>query len=845
MNVPIHQSTGLKVWVWPGSHWLLALAASFGIFARPFQVLASSCASAPTGIVGWWPGEGDAKDVTRTNDGSLLGGASASVAGMVGSAFSFDGTNAYVEFPDSPAFHPTNLTIEAWVRFSGLNSAGNALAGQQYIVFKQNTRSGTFEGFAFTKSRASGRDYFDFQVSSSSGATAEILSTTAITSNVWYHVACVRGSNFIQIYVNGQLENQATANFAQDYGSLPLFFGTSGDAGWDRKFKGTLDEVSLYNRALGSNEIAAIYAAGGSGKCRGAGPPAINTQLQNQTVAVGANVIFRVTASGTEPLNYQWQRNGVDLADAANISGSTSNVLSLANVQTNDAASFQVVITNFFGSVTSDVAVLIVDVSLRPPSITSQPVSQAVHPGTNISFTVSAQGSTPLTYQWRFSGANLSDGGQLSGASSSALFLNYVLPADAGAYSVVVTNVAGAITSAVATLVVSPSVDCLDAPAGLVGWWPGDGTARDIVGTNNGIFYGGANANAVGLNGSAFHFDGTNDYIQMPDSPAFHPTNLSVEVWVKFDAYQTPGNTFYPNQQYMVFKQNSRQFEFEGFALTKDHDPQGDVFLWEVASSGGELIRIDSVNTVVTGAWYHVVGVRGPDYSQLWMNGHLEVEASVSFPQDYGTYPLYFGTSGQSYYDRRLHGTLDEVALYNRALSSNEIVALYLSGSAGKCKGTNGLLITAQPQSASVALGNPATFSVRAVGISPVTFQWQFDGSPIPGATSSNLFLGSVQSTNAGNYSVVVANPARSILSDTAALSVIGQPLLQNARMTNGAFVFTLSGVAGQNYEIDMSTNIPDWAVLTILSNTTPETDFIDTGASNSPSRFYRARWVQ
>lgn len=228
---------------------------------------------------------------------------------------------------------------------------------------------------------------------------------------------------------------------------------------------------------------------------------------------------------------------------------------------------------------------------------------------------------------------------------------------------------------------------CLTPPPGLVGWWPGDGSVQDIVGHHDGILRGGATANAPGYVGQAFGFDGTNDYVEIPDSPAFHLTNLSVEVWVRFDTYQVPGTSAYTNQQYIVFKQNSAAFEFEGFALTKDHDPQGDVFLWEVASPGGVLIRIDSVNTVVTGAWYHVVGVRGPDYVKLYMNGHLEAQTNVDFPQDYGSNPLYFGTSGQAYYDRRLHGQLDEVSLYNRALSAAEVSALYAAGRSGKCKG--------------------------------------------------------------------------------------------------------------------------------------------------------------
>src|SRR5262249_10099016 len=129
----------------------------------------------------------------------------------------------------------------------------------QYILFKQNSLSGNFEGFDLSKTRFGANDVFRFQVASASGQEIEIDSTTPLTTNVWYHVAGVRGSNFTQIYFNGQLQAQTNVNFAQDYGNLPLFFGSSGQSFWDHKFKGTLDEVTLYNRALSSNEIAAIY----------------------------------------------------------------------------------------------------------------------------------------------------------------------------------------------------------------------------------------------------------------------------------------------------------------------------------------------------------------------------------------------------------------------------------------------------------------------------------------------------------------------------------------------------------------------------------------------------------
>jgi hypothetical protein len=101
-------------------------------------------------------------------------------------------------------------------------------------------------------------------------------------------------------------------------------------------------------------------AGGGSGSDAGVfglvAPPQIITNPQDVTTTNGAAASFNVSASGSAPLNYQWQRNGFNLQDIGNISGSTSATLSLATVTTNDVAGYVVIVGNAFGSVTSSVA---------------------------------------------------------------------------------------------------------------------------------------------------------------------------------------------------------------------------------------------------------------------------------------------------------------------------------------------------------------------------------------------------------------------------------------------------------------------------------------------------------
>src|SRR5207249_59178 len=91
--------------------------------------------------------------------------------------------------------------------------------------------------------------------------------------------------------------------------------GARGDS-LGNSFLGTLDELSIYNRALTTAEIRSIYNAGSLGKCALAAPPFILSQPASQAVLVGSNATFTVTAGGTAPLKYQWSFNGSALTNA-------------------------------------------------------------------------------------------------------------------------------------------------------------------------------------------------------------------------------------------------------------------------------------------------------------------------------------------------------------------------------------------------------------------------------------------------------------------------------------------------------------------------------------------------
>ena len=195
------------------------------------------------------------------------------------------------------------MTVEAWVRLDAESTPNTSSPGLQYIVFKKNTRTidyGNFEGYTLVKNQVSGQDVFGFTIASASGQQVNVNSTTVPQVGVWYHVAGTydAGSGYLSIYLNGVLEDSAYAGFPMDYDTTPIFIGTTGQ-NWDGKLQGSVDEVSIYNRALSANEIGVVYNAGSAGKCLPMPVVSITSPTNTAFFDIGSNI--GVMANAYEP----------------------------------------------------------------------------------------------------------------------------------------------------------------------------------------------------------------------------------------------------------------------------------------------------------------------------------------------------------------------------------------------------------------------------------------------------------------------------------------------------------------------------------------------------------------
>jgi hypothetical protein len=219
------------------------------------------CAEPPSGLIDWWPADGNAHDIKGSNDGTLENGASFAV-GKVGEAFSLSGSNQYVDVGSVNL--PSTFTIDAWINPTDFSS-------QPMIVNKDDgiTRSYYFE------IGSSGQ--FGAEVITSAGDNQYLSASGAVVTNTWQHVAMTYDGSAgpdqkIKFYVNGALV-PATHNGSNDNGgtpnatSLSTKIGINGDTS-SFPFSGEIDEVEMFDRVLSQAEIQSIFNAGGTGKCR-------------------------------------------------------------------------------------------------------------------------------------------------------------------------------------------------------------------------------------------------------------------------------------------------------------------------------------------------------------------------------------------------------------------------------------------------------------------------------------------------------------------------------------------------------------------------------------------------
>jgi hypothetical protein len=271
----------------------------------------------PWGIVSWWPGDGNANDIVGSNNGTLEGGATFA-PGMVGQAFSLNGTSAYVGVPDASNLDPTNaITVETWI-----NPAAH-VGPYDPIVKKAGEGSQQQDGYTLEFDNTSNVVFLVYI----SGTGWVFSPQVSVPLGQWSYVAgTYSAGSGLSLYVNGQLVGTTAVGGQMSPSGNTLDIGHD-PSNADRWYDGLIDEPSVFNRALSPAEIQWIYNAGSAGKHQtitGSASVTVGTSTASPLLATSSNggAPADPTGTATSPLPA-----GMITRGAATSSGGSAAIL--------------------------------------------------------------------------------------------------------------------------------------------------------------------------------------------------------------------------------------------------------------------------------------------------------------------------------------------------------------------------------------------------------------------------------------------------------------------------------------------------------------------------------------
>lgn len=353
--------------------------------------------------------------------------------------------------PPTITNEPANLTVVAGNQASFYITATGSYP-RTYQWYKGTPPSGTAAGATsdpFTISSALASDagsYYavitnDYGSATGTAVTLTVNPATPITfpSTVSPQTAYVGQSLTLSIF-NNNGSTPITYQWQKDgtpiAGATSQFYSISAVAAGDAGTY-TLVETNVAGSVTSPGLVLTVDPAV---------PVSFPSSVNPQTFTVGDVLsLYMSAAGGSSPITYQWQKDGV------NIVGATGNNYYKNSATTADSGNYTVIATNPAGSATSPVIKVTVNPPV-PPSITVPPANVSVSQGNPAQFGVTALGTYPFTFQW------MKNGTPITGATSQTYEVPATQPADAGSYSVTVTNAAGSATSPAATLTVLPPV---------------------------------------------------------------------------------------------------------------------------------------------------------------------------------------------------------------------------------------------------------------------------------------------------------------------------------------------------------------------------------------------------
>ncbi|RPI56788.1 MAG: DUF11 domain-containing protein, partial [Acidobacteria bacterium] len=782
------------------------------------------------GLVGYWKmddGSGlVARDLSGWGNDATLTGSPAFVPGIKGLALNLDGSTSYASVSDQDALDATTgLTLSAWIKPQG--------QGAQDIISRAT--AGAIDGYSLslnpTNATTKPGSVFLQLNEASSGSTFRVDSDTRYPTDgsTWMHVAATYDGTAMRMYINGVEEESSlgppsiAANFVD--------VGLGAQATGARKFRGQMDDVRIYRRALSAAEIVELAAV-----------PQADVSITKTdgatSVTVGQQTTYTIQATNFGPDDVlamvvdalpsrlsgaTWTCTATNGATCpASGSGSLNHLVSLP-AGSNVSFSLRATVTS--GSGTSLVNTAVVspngidpapgnnsatdtDTIQQPvsPVITTQPASVSVTVPSPASFSVVASGATPMSYQWRRNGSNI------AGATSATYVRNPTALSDNGStYTVVVSNAGGSVTSTAATLTanaapVAPSITTQ--PASVFAIEPGGATFSVVATGTSPLSY------QWRRNGTAIPGATNASYTLNPTSVSDTGASFTVVVSNSVGSVTSSAATLtvFGSGGAMLldahFDTGPDGFTYADdlFRGTGQPNYASGVHITSGGYTGGALkVDVGGINSQnilnMSGGWHTSFALAGPtpvillfrhrlteqntyeadEYTQMLVS--LDGVLRGLSPNDYIAQVVGGGptTTGWQLVQVDLGvlsagpHTLALGAFNNQKTYANESAEVLIDDVRLQAVGSSSTppSITTPPVSLTVTAPAQAAFSVVATGTAPLNYQWRRNGTAIPGATSASYVLSPTAVGDSGAlFSVDVSNSVSTVTSAAATLTV-------------------------------------------------------------------------
>ncbi len=699
---------------------------SVGLFAAPTPAHALTLRNTSNnlGLVGYWPfNEGTstlAGDFSGNGNTGTLTGGPTWTTGKKSLAVSFDGTNDYVSIPDNNSLDfgsASDFSLSAWVKFSASQSDYAGIAVHGDFPGGPDAWKGYQLVLVGNKIAAEIKDG-----TTQAGVSDGLQGTTSLNNNRWHllTMSVTRSSANAKLYVDGVQEASVTkSNLGNDIASVNSFY-----VGTERTlavfFHGLIDDVRIYNRALSATEILNMYN-GGIARVTGANDrglvgywsmdDATGTAATDFSGSGNTGTLTNMSATPSvnwvngyrgRALNFDGSNDYVNIPSTTNLpTGQGARTISLWLNQRTRATG--ATIGPFFSmlnggsgqafglQLTSIAATNCINAGSSPNVFL---FTDGVNSNNNICVTGSQipslnawhhivfifNGSTDFAYYLDGTSAltgtfgttiNTNTTGINIGVNSASSYYFDGLLDDVRIYNRALS------AQEVQDLYNATKVGAVRvttvSDTGLVGYWnmddgtsttAGDFSGRGNTGTLTGFALTGATSNWVtGKRGKALDFDGSNDYVTVGNGSSLDITNaITISAWVKLDSKASGSHRF-------VVKNNAYYF---------DWDEDDGYFYFRFYDSGSSLIttRYASSN-FSTGTWYYLAGTYDRTTARYYVNGaQVHTQASTNAIAS-NSNNVNFGANAGS---QPFPGTLDDVRIYNRALSAAEVQTLYNVG---------------------------------------------------------------------------------------------------------------------------------------------------------------------